>query len=272
MAATTALVEKTVEQARRPLNRLFGALVDVLMPPACMACKAEVATPNSLCADCWGALPAIEGARCQQCSLPLPMQWQAESHCLGCLADPPAFDAAHAPFLYEGPARQLVLALKNGREGRAPHMAAAMLRAAPAIDPAVLVVPVPLHRWRLVQRGYNQSLLLAREIARRSGAPLSIDSLVRVKPTPRTRGMNRRQRIRNVAGAFRAAQPERLKGAHILLIDDVITTGATASACARTLKRAGAASVTLLAYARVAATDATPYPAVSRRQEDHGEG
>ncbi|WP_235976621.1 ComF family protein [Sandaracinobacteroides hominis] len=262
MAATTALVEL----ARRP----FNALVDLLMPPACMVCKAEVATPGSLCAECWSALPAIEGARCQQCSIPLPIQWQAESHCLSCIAEPPAFDTAHAPFLYEGPSRQLVLGLKNGKEAWAPHMAAAMLRAAPETPPDAIVVPVPLHRWRLMERGYNQSLLLAREIARQTGATLAIDSLIRVKSTPRTRGMNRRQRERNVSGAFRASGVP--TGARILLVDDVITTGATASACARVLKRAGAATVSLLTYARVAATDAKPYPPLSRSQDEHGQG
>lgn len=261
-----------VDNMKAALRRPFDLLVDMLMPPACMACKAEVATPHSLCADCWSALPAIEGARCHQCSIPLPIEWQAESHCLGCLKEPPAFDATSAPFLYEGPARQLVLGLKSGKEAWAAPMAAAMRRAAPDIGPQHLLVPVPLHRWRLMERGYNQSLLLARELAHRTGATLAINALVRVKPTPRTRGMTRRQRQRNVVGAFKVQQPHQLKGAQILLVDDVITSGATASACARVLKRAGAASVHLLTYARVAATDTTPYLAAGRSQDEYGQG
>ncbi len=260
-----------VDGVKGAIGRPFSVLIDMLMPPACMACKAEVATPGSLCADCWAALPAIEGARCATCSLPLPIEWQSESHCLGCLKDPPAFDAASAPFLYDGPARQMVLGFKNGREPWAAPMAAAMLRAAPALGPQHVLVPVPLHRWRLMRRGYNQSLLLAREISRRTGAKLAIDALVRVKPTASTRGMSRAQRQRNVSGAFRIRESACIKGADVVLVDDVITTGATASACARQLKRAGAANVQLLTYARVAATGSTPYSSASRSKDGHAQ-
>lgn len=250
-------------------------LVDLLMPPACIACKSPVATPLSFCADCFAALKPIDAGRCVQCAIPLPMAWRTESHCLGCLRDPPRFDRTAAPYLYDGPARQLVLAFKNGREAYATPMAAAMLRAAPDwVGPDTLVCAVPLHRWRLAARGYNQALVLARAIARASGAPLHPDLLVRVKATPRTNGLSRRQRQLNVKGAFRLAPDAgaRIAGREVILVDDVMTSGATASAAARLLKRAGAARVSVLVHARVAATDAAPYVAPAPSQDGHGQG
>lgn len=259
-----------VEGARAGLR----GLVDLLMPPACMACDTPVGEPRSLCGDCWSGLPEIAGARCCQCGIPLPLAWQAESHCLGCLKEPPPFEQAIAPFLYEGPARQIVLRFKQGKERWAEPMAAAMSRAAPGwATPDRLLVPVPLHRWRLASRGYNQALLLARALGRPAGADVAVDWLVRVKNTPSTRGLKRAQRLRNVSGAFRV-RPEavpRLKGRHVLLVDDVMTTGATAAACARTLRRAGAARVDVITYARVAAVDATPYLQAIASQDAHGQ-
>jgi len=259
--------------ARGARDAVHG-LVDLLMPPACIACKAPVATPLGFCADCWAALPAIEGARCIQCSIPLPIEWAAESHCLGCLKDQPRFDRTAAPFRYEGPARQAVLALKNGREAYAPQMAAAMLRAAPGwVTPGTLVCAVPLHRWRLAGRGYNQALLLARAVAELSGAQVDPDLLVRLKATPSTKGLSRTARKRNAEGAFRLSEggKARINGRDMILVDDVMTSGATASAAAGVLKRGGAGSVTVLVYARVAATDAASYVAPFRSQDDHGQ-
>jgi ComF family protein len=264
--------------AREARSRVGGAvrsLVDMLMPPTCIACKAPVATPLGYCSDCWSALPVIEAARCLQCSIPLPIEWSAESHCLGCLREPPRFDRTAAPFRYEGPARQTVLAFKNGRDAYAGQMATAMRQAAPGwVTPGTLVAAVPLHRWRLAARGYNQALLLAREIAQQSGAPLDPDLLVRVRATPRTKGLSRVARKRNAEGAFRLAEDgkARIAGREVILVDDVMTSGATASAAAGVLKRGGAARVSILVYARVAATDAHPYVAATPRQDNHGQG
>ena len=271
MSPDHSLARRAHDGARTALR----SVVNLLMPPTCLACKAPVATPLGFCADCWSALPAIDAARCVQCSVPLPVAWTTESHCLGCLKDRPHFDRTLAPYRYDGPARQVVLALKNGREAYCGPMAADMLRAASgAVTPTTLVCAVPLHRWRLAARGYNQALLLAQAIARQAGAPLDPDLLLRVKATPRTRGLSRQARRRNVEGAFRLADnaAHRIAGRDVILVDDVMTSGATASAAARVLKRGGAGRVTVLVYARVAATDAHSYVDATVRQDDHGQG
>ncbi|MFN3370469.1 MAG: ComF family protein [Sphingomonadaceae bacterium] len=232
-------------------------LVDVLMPPRCMACGADVLTPLGWCPDCFAALPAL-AQPCRRCAQPLPDAWAAEAECLGCVNDPPAFARTAAPFRYAGPARDVVLAFKGGREAYARPMAAAMARAAgPMLSPEALLVPVPLHRWRLFERGFNQSLLLARELARLGDARLLPTALRRKRATRRTRGLNRAQRQREMAGAFDVAEADRpaLAGARVLLVDDVMTSGATARACAGALRRAGATHVDVLVFARVAATD-----------------
>lgn len=267
MAAVATLVEG--------VRTGFRGLADLLAPPCCLSCRAPVATSGTLCADCWGQLPAIGDNRCVRCAVPLPEAHATESHCLSCLKDPPPFDAARAPFLYDGPARTLVLRLKNGGESRAPHLARDMARVAPEwIAPGRILVPVPLHRLRLARRGYNQALLLARALARSGGAELAPDWLQRVKNTRSTQGMRRAARLANIAGAFRL-RPDaqsRIRGADITLIDDVMTTGATLSACARLLRRAGAASVAVLVYARVAGDHSTAYLQAQSGQEPHGQG
>lgn len=252
----------------------FRGLADLLLPPACMACNEPVRKPRSLCGPCWSRLPAITGTCCTRCGIPLPLEWQAETHCLACVHEPPPFQHARAPYLYEGPARQLILQFKHGRERWAEPLAIAMHRAAPGwLMPDRLLVPVPLHRWRLAARGYNQALVLARALAAFGPCEVAPDWLVRVKNTPGTQGLKRAQRQRNVVGAFRV-RPQmaaRLKGRHIILIDDVMTTGATAAACARVLRRAGAAQVDVLTYARVARAAVTPYLDGNSSRDAHGQ-
>lgn len=230
-------------------------LVDVLMPPGCIACGTEVLTPLGWCPECFADLPLLPAAHCQRCAVPLPEAWASEVACLGCVQDPPAFARTAAAYGYAGPAREVVLAFKGGREAYARPMAAAMARAAgPILAPDAVLVPVPLHRWRLFERGFNQSLLLARELARLSGGVLVPSALRRRRATRRTRGLGRAQRLREMTGAFEVAPGDRprLAGARVVLVDDVMTSGATARACAAVLRRAGAAQVDVLVFARVA--------------------
>ncbi len=252
----------------------FGTFVDLLMPPVCAACKAPVVS-QGYCADCWSSLPEISGSQCQSCGIPLPIAWQTEAVCLECRRAPPAWNRAIAPYVYAGTARQTLLAFKNGREELAGLMAQAMVRAgAPLLQPGALLLPVPLHRWRLWSRGYNQSLLLARAIARTTGLELRFDLLQRAKPTAKSNGLTRVGRVRNVRGVFRVPSDLRsgLKGRHVILIDDVLTTGATAAACARVLRRAGAARVDVLVHARVAQAEMPTYLATTSRRDADGQG
>jgi ComF family protein len=163
---------------------------------------------------------------------------------------------ARAALVYDGPARDVLLALKHGdRDFLARIMAPAMARAgADMLGDGAVLVPVPLHRWRLWRRGYNQAALLAVAIARRSGNPVAVDALQRIRATDSSRGMSRSQRAANVRGVFRVARPAAIKGRRVVLVDDVLTTGATVAACTRMLLRGGAAQVDVLTWARVVRT------------------
>ncbi len=233
--------------ARRP--------VDLLLPPRCLACGAITPGEGALCGSCWGGLSFIERPWCACCGLPFEFDVADGALCGGCAARQPAFDAARAVLRYDDASRPLILSFKHGDRMQAGrHFGGWMARAgAEQARQADLVAPVPLHWRRLVARRYNQSAELARGVAAAAGVDLCLDLLRRTRATPSQGGLNRRARRLNVRGAF-AVSPRRreaVEGARILLVDDVLTTGATLEACARTLKRAGAARVEALALARV---------------------
>lgn len=190
---------------------------------------------------------------CARCGAPFDVDRGTEARCGACLATPPRFAAARAAMVYGGPARTILLGFKHGdRQHLARVMAPQLVRAGGDwLGPESLLVPVPLHRWRLWKRGFNQAALLAQAAGRRSGTQVAVDALVRVRATTTSRGMGRRKRAANVRGAFRVAHPERVRDRDIILVDDVLTTGATAEACARMLLRAGAKRVRVLTWARV---------------------
>jgi ComF family protein len=226
------------------------AIVDVVLPPRCPGCGEIVDGDDRFCAGCFGQLQALGPPQCACCGLPLPHEGDAAAMCGACLAEPPPFARARAPFAYGGPARQLVLALKHGRRLHlARMMARSMLRVAGVLPDDAVIVPVPSHALRLWQRGFNQAAEIARQLARKSGRPLAVDALARIKPTPSTKGLGRRARQKNVQGAFRVVRPEQIRGRAVLLVDDVMTTGATVSACAAKLRKAGARQVVVLTYA-----------------------
>jgi ComF family protein len=238
-----------------PARAALRLALDYALPPRCPACGVITAAPHRFCLDCWGALTFLGEPCCACCGLPFDYDatGTGDAHCGRCLADPPRFDRLRAAVGYGEVARRVALKLKySGRPGVAETLATLMARHLPREGDALLV-PVPLHRWRIWSRGYNQSALIAAALSRRTGIPAAPDVLRRVKATPPLRGLGRRERAETVRGAFRvpAEAKERLRGRHLILVDDVYTSGATAGACAKALKRAGAARVDVLCWARV---------------------
>lgn len=217
--------------------------LDVLFPPQCAVCGAA---GMLLCRLCVAVLPLADGQRCAHCWMPL----RHGIVCAHCAGTPPAFATARSACIMRDAARGLVHALKyDGHSALGEPMAALMAEIAPAGE-VDLIVPVPLHRSRLRSRGYNQSELLATPLARVLGVAVDVRAARRIRATaPLAKAMNREERRRIVAGAF-AADAARVAGAHVLLIDDVMTTGATLDACASALLDSGAASVRAATFAR----------------------
>jgi ComF family protein len=229
----------------------FRAALDLVLPPRCPGCGEIVDGDDRFCATCFADLHFLGAPQCAVCGDPLIHEADAAAQCGACLAERPPYKRARAALAYGGAARTVVLALKHGRRlPLARLMARAMLRAAGPLPDDALIVPVPSHRWRLWQRGFNQAAVIARQMALQSSKPLAVDALERTKPTASTKGMTRQQRRRNAQGAFRVARPDLVRDRVILLVDDVMTTGATVSACAVKLNRAGARHVEVLTFAR----------------------
>jgi ComF family protein len=232
--------------------------MDFALPPRCPGCGTIVADDDSFCLSCWKSLDFLDRPACAQCSIPLGEGAHDGMVCGACLADAPPFAGAPAAVAYGPVARTVALRLKYGRRlGHARLMARLMLRKLPADPAALLLVPVPLHRWRLWSRGFNQAALIAAAIARQSGAAHDPMLIERRRNTPSLRGRGRRERAATVQGAFALAADARARigGRHIVLIDDVHASGATLKACARALRGSGAAAVSTLTFARVVPGD-----------------
>lgn len=235
------------------LQAMLNAVVDAVFPPRCLACPSPTAVAHGLCGDCWRETHFISGAACRRCGVPLPGEVGAEDVCDGCLHHPPAWDRGAAALLYGGAGRRMVLALKHGDRLDTARPLAGWMAAAgrELVAEADLIAPVPLHWRRLAKRRYNQSAELARPIARAAGRPLVADLLFRRRATAPQSG-GRAARAENQAEAFALSPRRSVAGRRVLLVDDVLTTGATLSGCAEALRAAGAAGVDVLVLARVA--------------------
>lgn len=226
---------------------MIGSIIDILFPPVCPACEKAVKEKDTpLCSPCEENFSAlrIRGPVCRVCGGPFISTTSGEHTCGPCLEQPPPFEAARSAYSYAGAALDAVHRFKyNNHVILAPAFAAMLFEAAaslPAAPSEMTVVPVPLHAARLKERGFNQSLLVARPLAKRLKAGLSYDNLFRARPTEPQVGLKSQERAENIKGAFNLKNSATFKDRKILLIDDVYTTGATIKECSKVLKKAGA--------------------------------
>lgn len=231
------------------------SVLSLIYPPTCIACQAATGEAHALCAACWSGIRFIERPFCERLGTPFQVDLGQPLLSPAAIADPPVFERARAVAEYDGTASLLVHRLKyNDRLELARALGVMMVRAgAELLAEADVIVPVPLHRWRLWRRRFNQAMVLARVVSSESRIPCDPFLLARVKHTRRQVGLTKAQRQENLQGAFRVPveAKARLQGKRALLIDDVLTTGSTANAASRALLRGGAAAVDVLAFARV---------------------
>jgi ComF family protein len=234
------------------VSRLAASAIDVLLPPRCIGCGAAVTATATLCAECWRGLTFLGRPCCSCCGLPFAYDLGESVLCGDCAGHRPVFDRARAALRYDDASRKLILGFKHGdRLHPAPAFGQWLRRAGgELIGDADLAMPVPLHWTRLFARRYNQAAVLAQALRAAGGPPVAPDTLRRRRRTPPQGRGNREARRRNVAAAFVLKAGHEIAGKRILLIDDVFTTGATVSECARVLKRGGAARVDVLTLAR----------------------
>lgn len=236
--------------------RLQGAL-QMLYPPQCISCAEPVITDFGLCGDCWRETAFISGLACDLCGVPLPGDDPGHRIlCDDCMTIARPWSQGRSALVYKANGRSMVLALKHGdRLDLARPAAGWMFRVAkPIIRPNMLVVPVPLHWFRFLKRKYNQAALLSAGVASLAGLENCPDALVRRRHTGSQEGRNRDARFANLRDAFAVPSRhlKRVSQRDILLVDDVMTSGATFAAASETLFSAGAASVSVLSLARVA--------------------
>ncbi|MEM6475629.1 MAG: ComF family protein [Pseudomonadota bacterium] len=240
--------------ARTILTESLQPLVDLVYPPRCPLCGDALAQQGGLCATCWSELEAPGEPSCQSCQRPIV---SGHDTCWDCTSAPPLHTGVYAATVYDDASRKLILTFKHGGKIALARLLGQMMAARlPIADPGSgppLLIPVPLHRWRLWGRGYNQAALLARELERNGRGQLLVDGLVRRKQTPSLGGLGSEERRKVLAGAIavRQTRAKRIAGRDVILVDDVLTSGATSNACVEVLLETGAASVRIACFARV---------------------
>lgn len=231
-------------------------LVDLIFPPRCPLCGDALAEQGGLCIACWGRLVIPGEPSCMACQRPLAdvLGSAEESICSACRRRPPQHDGITAATLYADASRELVLAFKHGRRIMLAELLGRLIAARlPQLPGEWLVVPIPLHRWRLWKRGFNQSAMLAQRIAREPHRHLVVDGLIRRRATPALGGLDRQQRRLALEGSIIAnpRHAEKLRNAQVLLVDDVVTSGATTDVALEALRNAGVSRARIACFARV---------------------
>src|SRR5262249_2951078 len=234
------------------LRRLGRVVVDSVLPPRCLSCGATVGEPHTLCPSCWAGITFFAPPWCSICGMPFPHPVGDGAICAECARTRASWDCARAVLRYDKYSRRLVLSLKHGDHTHlAPALGRWMQRAGgDLLTEADAMIPVPLHWTRLFARRYNQAALLANAIRAAGGPPVLADGLIRRRRPPSQGRLSPAGRSRNVRAAFAVRRPVEIRGKRLVVIDDVLTTGATVEECARVLHRAGAAWVGVLTLAR----------------------
>lgn len=244
-----------MDQPRHMAKGLLRNAADFLWPPRSLVSGQRGSGKGPLSPSEFASIRFLSGPVCETCGTPMQLDLGSGAQCAPCIARPPRWDRARAALVYDDASRRIVLDLKrSGRRDGLHVMTGWMAQVGKALlEDADMIIPVPLHYTRLVGRGFNQSGWLAQGLARRAGLQLRVDVLKRQRRTPTQGGLSARARRRNVAGAFAVSSrcQGHVQGKRILLVDDVLTTGATLSACTRALKRAGVRHVDVLVLARV---------------------
>lgn len=236
------------------LSALFKPVLDFALPPRCPICGITVEADNRFCLPCWEGLDFLTEPWCDACGKPFAFAQGSGAKCVSCLKKPPEHDGVRAVVAYDDKSSLLPMRLKyGGRLGLAELIAEQLERFLVEIGPDSVIIPVPLHRWRLWSRGFNQSVLIGRALSKRGGIAIETGLLTRKKATPPLRLMSAKQRHKAVRNAFALANHagRKIHGKTVILVDDVYTTGSTANACARMLTAAGAERVLVFCWARV---------------------
>lgn len=255
-------VPSAAARFRRGLRSTLRLALDFALPQLCPSCREPLGDGNGLCAHCWSRLSLIEAPYCARLGIPFAYDPGSDLLSLEAIANPPAYDRARAAVRYDDISRTLVHSLKYGdRLDLAPTMGQWMARAGrELLADADALIPVPLHWQRRWARRFNQSAALAGVVSTLSGVPVVLDGLKRLRATAQQVGKSKTERADNVQGAFRVVTEHAadIAGRRLVLVDDVLTSGATVDACARALLRAGAGHVDVLVFARVVAAMRPP--------------
>lgn len=259
-AALIASLAPAIAPVLAPIRRGLHDMLDIFLPPRCAACDCELQSGPALCGACWQELDFINGPICAVTGAPMPYDLGPQSVSLNAMMRPPLYDVARAAMDYRGTARRLIHRLKFHNRPELANLMSGWLVSAGAemLAEADYLLPVPLHRTRLLARRYNQSAELARAVARHSGVQMQVEWVRRIRRTPQQIGMTRKARQTNLRGAFAVKKTvkDKLKGRRVVLLDDVMTTGATVNACSRVLRKAGVAHIGVLTVARVVMPEA----------------